>query len=127
MVLVPDRPPQRVDAELVYDTRSEAGSPGVRAAIQRARRLLYAAGSTELILQVAPERQPANIRLAGQVLDDGLPVTGATISLWGPTNVVDCPTDDDGEFRVPDLPKGSYGLDVRTGMRLIGIAGMDLD
>ena len=38
------------------------------AAIQRARRLLYAADSTELNLQVAPERQPANVRLAGQVL-----------------------------------------------------------
>ena len=127
MALVPDRSPNRVDASLVYDTRSDLGTPGVRTAIQRARRLLYAADNTELIIQVAPERQSTNVRLFGQVLDDGLPVSDATVSLVGAADVVQCPTDEDGEFRIADLPKGSYGLDIHAGARLIGITGMDLD
>ena len=127
MVLVPGRPPHRVDAELVYDTRNGLGTPGLRAAIQRSRRLLYTADNTEVILQIAPDRLPANVRLTGQVLDDGSAVEGATISLHGQSEVVDRPTDDDGEFRISDLPKGSYGLDVRTDTRLIGVAAIDLD
>jgi hypothetical protein len=83
--------------------------------------------NTELIIQVAPQRQSTNVRLFGQVLDDGLPVTDATVSLVGAADVVQCPTDDDGEFRISDLPKGSYGLDVQAGSRLIGITGMNLD
>ena len=43
-----------VDVRLVYDTKAQPLSSGVRAVLQRARRLLYAADETELVLQIAP-------------------------------------------------------------------------
>src|SRR5688572_21395674 len=98
--------PPRIGADLVYDTRNGVGSPGLRAVVQRGRRLLYTADSTELILEVAPDRLPANVRLTGQVLNDGSAVEGAVISLRGAADAVDRPTDEDGEFRITDLPKG---------------------
>ena len=126
MVSVPDPTPHRSPAELVYDTGAQALPTGVRAVAQRGRRLLFAADAAELLLQVAPEPRSAHVRLHGQILDDGLPVEGAAVSLRGAVAAIERTTDDDGEFQVAGLPAGGYALDVDTPTRRLGIDRVDL-
>src|SRR5262245_7355071 len=83
----------RTEARLVYDTKTQPWSAGVRTAGQRARRFLYAADEAELVIQVAPDRQPDHCKLSGQVLDEGMPIEGAAVSLHGVTTSVHRETD----------------------------------
>ena len=73
----------RIEANLVYDTKSQPLSSGVRAVVQRARRVLYSADETELVLQIAPDKLADRHKLTGQVLDEGMPIEGAAVSLLG--------------------------------------------
>lgn len=50
--------PGPIQASLVYDTKAQPLSSGVRTAVQRARRLMFATDDTELLLLIAPDRQP---------------------------------------------------------------------
>jgi hypothetical protein len=116
----------RVVAELIYDTSTVTGSPGVRAAMPRARRLLFTADSTELILQIAPSRRAWHVRLTGQILEAGVPVEGVTLDLLHPSPIPETVTDEDGEFRTADLPLGCYGLDFHLSTRVVSIPSIDL-
>ena len=116
----------RIVASLVYDTRTQPLSSGIRAVVQRARRLLYAADETELVLQVAPGKQADRLKLAGQVLEDGMPVEGAVVSLHGPASH-DEETDEEGEFLITSVPKGAYSLDIKTPAREMSIVSFDVD
>ena len=103
--------PPRMVLVLVYDTAAEPLAPGIRAVVQRARRLMYSADDAELVLEVSPERTPRLLRLFGQLLDDGEPVEGAIVHLAGS----DAParaTDEEGEFRIGELPAGAYRLSI---------------
>ena len=116
----------RIEASLVYDTRSQPLSSGIRAVVQRARRLLYAADETELVLQVAPGKQADRLKLAGQVLEDGMPVEGAAVSLRGPASHAE-ETDEEGEFLITSVPKGAYSLDIKTPARQMSVASLDIE
>jgi hypothetical protein len=105
---------QRVTPELVYDTRDRPLAAGVRSVGGPARRLLFAVDETELVLQMTPERSPGRVRLLGQVLDNGMPIGGARVQLGGPTGLCIKSTDDEGQFRVADVQKGSYHLEIGT-------------
>ena len=118
---------ERIEARLVYDTKSQPLSSGVRAVVQRARRVLYAADETELVLQIAPDRQADRLKLAGQVLDEGMPIEGAAVALHGPAAPVQQETDEDGEFLIPSLPKGEYCLEVGTRARVLSVAPLDIE
>ena len=115
-----------IEASLVYDTRTQPLSSGIRAVVQRARRLLYSADETELVLQVAPGKQPNKLKLAGQVLEDGMPVEGAAISLHGPVNHAD-ETDEEGEFLIASVPSGAYSIDVTTPSRTLCVTALDIE
>jgi hypothetical protein len=117
----------RIQARLVYDTKSQPLSSGVRAVVQRARRMMYAAGDTELVLQIAPDRQAQRLKLAGQVLDDGMPVEGASINLLGPAHNADQSTDEEGEFLIGALPAGSYCLEIDTPARSMSVMPLDVE
>lgn len=117
----------RIKARLVYDTKAQPLSPGVRAVGQRARRVLYAADETELVLQIAPERQSDRLKLAGQVLDEGMPIEGAAVNLHGPSSTVERETDEEGEFLIPSLPRGEYSLEIDTPARLLSVAPLDIE
>src|SRR4051794_26371186 len=71
----------RVAPQLVYDTRDHPLAAGVRSVGGPARRLLFTADATELVLQMTPERRPGRIRLMGQVLDNGMPIGGVSVQL----------------------------------------------
>jgi len=115
-----------LQAELVYDTKTQSLASGVRAAVQRGRRILYTAEATELILQTTPEPRPDHVRLMGQVLDAGMPVDGAVVCLSGENTALRRATDDEGAFRVGGLPAGSYDLDIETATRQISVDQLDL-
>jgi hypothetical protein len=89
--------------------------------------VLYAADQTELMLQMSPDCQPAQVRLIGLVLDDGMPVEGATVTVHGASGVADRSTDEEGEFRVVAMAPGSYDLDIETASQAIRIAALDVD
>jgi hypothetical protein len=119
---------KRIKARLVYDTKAQPLSSGVRAVLQRARRVLYAADETELVLQIAPDRQADLLKLAGQVLDEGMPIEGASVNLHGPSSSqVAQETDEDGEFLIGSLPKGEYCLEVDTPARSMSVAPLDIE
>ena len=118
---------ERVEAKLIYDTKAQPLSSGVRAVVQRARRVLYAADETELVLQIAPDRLADRLKLAGQVLDEGMPIEGAAVALHGPASQVRQETDEDGEFLIAALPKGEYCLEVGTPARVLSVTPLDIE
>ena len=105
---------RRLSARLVYDTNAQPLPSGVRAVMQRARRLLFAADDFEVVLQVSPEAVPERVKIMGQVLAEGLPVAGADVRLDGPTVQRSWATDREGEFRFAELPGGDYTLEIGT-------------
>ena len=118
----------RIEARLVYDTKAQPLTPGVRAVVQRARRVLYAADETELVLQIAPDRQADRLKLTGQVLDEGMPIEGAAVNLHGPAASQDeRETDEDGEFLIGSLPKGEYSLEIGTPARVMSVTPLDIE
>ena len=102
----------RIEACLVYDTKAQPLSAGVRATGQRARRFLYAAEEAELVIQVSPDRQPDHHKLSGQVLRDGEPVPWAAIVLSGRGRPAETEADDEGSFRFRSVVEGSYDLEI---------------
>lgn len=119
--------PARVSiAELVYDTKTQPLTTGVRSAMQRARRLLYAVDDTELLLQISPVSRPQHVGLFGQLLADGEPVEGATFRLRGPSMTVDGETDEDGELHVGNLRIGRYDLDTHTDSGVVRVEAIDV-
>ena len=118
---------ERIVASLVYDTRAQPLSSGIRAVVQRARRMLYTADETEVVLQIGSDKQAEQLKLAGQVLDEGMPVVGAAVNLQGPSSQVERETDEEGEFQIGSLPRGTYSLEIGTSERLMSVAPIDID
>ncbi len=118
---------QRVTPQLVYDTRDRPFAAGVRSVGGPARRLLFAADETELVLQMTPERSPGRVRLLGQVLDNGMPIGGASVHLNGPTGLCVRSTDDEGQFRIADVQKGSYHLEIDTVAQLLSVDHLSVE
>ena len=112
---------QRVTPQLVYDTRDHPLAAGVRSVGGSARRMLFATDETELVLQMTPERRPGRVRLMGQVLDNGMPIGGASVHLDGPTGPCVKSTDDDGQFRLANIQKGSYCLEIGTMTQVLSV------
>ena len=112
---------RRVAPQLVYDTRDRPLAAGVRSVGGPARRLLFTVDATELVLQMTPERRPGRVRLMGQVLDNGMPLSGVNVHLDGPDGGCVKSTDDEGQFRVADLRKGSYCLAIDTHAQVLNV------
>jgi protocatechuate 3,4-dioxygenase beta subunit len=89
--------------------------------------MLFAADETELVLQIAPDRQPERMKLAGQVLDEGMPVEGAAVNVHGPAGRSDEATDEEGEFLIGALPPGTYSLEVATPARVMSVPPIDVE
>jgi hypothetical protein len=127
--------PVSVQAALIYDTKAQPLSSGVRAAVQRARRLMFAADDTELLLLITPDREPERVWMLGQVIDEGIPLEGAAVAVSGAAagaghaggRRAEHRTDREGEFRIAELPKGSYGFEIETASRIVTVAPFDID
>jgi len=116
---------RRLELTLFYDTAAQPLAAGVRAVIQRARRLLYSADDTELVLQISPEPTPNRLRLIGQILDEGLPVEAAGVHLDGLAESAHT-TDEEGEFRVIELPARAYRLTIDLADGRVGVTPLDI-
>ncbi len=82
--------------DLVYDTAVQRLPSGVRAVMREgSRRLLFETQAYEIMLRVASHRLTERYELLGQVLFDGLPLSGVVVEL-----------DVDG----PRIAPGRYGL-----------------
>jgi len=118
---------RRVAPQLVYDTRDRPLAAGVRSVGGPARRLLFTADATELVIQMTPERHPGRVRLMGQVLDNGMPIGGVSVQLDGPDGQCVKATDDEGQFRVADVRNGSYRLEIGTGTQVLSVESLAVD
>jgi hypothetical protein len=119
-------PPACATAVLVYDTKTGGLAAGVRAVVRRTRRVLYTAAETELVLQMTPERQPECVRLLGRIMDEGVPVKGAAVTVQGLAQVHERVTDEDGQFRIADLHAGRYDLDIARSAGCVHVADIDV-
>ncbi len=117
----------RIRASLVYDTRAQPLSSGMRAVIQRARHLLYTADETEIMLHIGPDRKTGHLRLTGQVLDAGMPVEGAAVELQRPTGCLNDSTDEEGEFQIGSLEPGTYRLTIERPVRSIDVPPFEVE
>lgn len=117
--------PRRLVARVVYDTRAQPLPAGVRTVLQRARRLLFVAEDSEVILQVSPAATSGQIQVMGQVLAAGLPVHGATLRAVGSASVAPQATDQEGAFRLAGLPSGDYTLEIETAEHILELPTLD--
>lgn len=124
---------RRLVATLAYDTRLEALPRGVRTVNRDEQRLLFLVEEYEVLLKVSADAASGLLGLSGQILADGLPATRADVALVGPLQqgrpirqAAPQAVDDDGGFRLPGLPLGTYRLDVAVGADSIVVPDVDL-
>jgi hypothetical protein len=84
-------------AELIYDTQTVRLPHGVRTVRGHERRLLFASAEYEIVLEIVAGEAAGWLRLAGQLLADGDPVEGATVTL---DEGGSAQTDDEGRFKL---------------------------
>src|SRR4051812_25664558 len=89
-------------AELIYDTRLQTLPEGVRALIERERRLLFAIAEYEVVLEVVSGAPSGWSCVTGQLLANGAPVADAAVLL------------DDGTSRRTDAHGGFRTVQLRT-------------
>jgi hypothetical protein len=112
---------RRLEATLVYDSRQQAHSIGVRAAGTRPPRLLYTAGGFEISVQIRPGSPAGRYRLVGEVLDDAFEPTSGSVTLKSPRESVTMQLDDCAHFSIDGLAAGSYRFEVGLPHALIVI------
>ena len=61
------------------------------------------------------------------MLEIGSPVEGARVKLQGPGGNVHETTDEEGEFQIGSLPRGSYSLEVESPERLIRALSLEVE
>jgi hypothetical protein len=76
---------------------------------------------------MTPERSLGRVRLIGQLLDNGMPIGGASVLLNGPTGSLVKATDDEGQFRVADVQRGSYQLEIGTVTQLLSVDHLSIE
>jgi hypothetical protein len=109
-------------AELTYDTDEQPLPTGVRVVSQEGnRRLMFEAQAYEVMLRVAADRQGQQYNVAGQVLYEGLPLSGATVRLDRSDPTATISTDQTGRFRLPPLVNGAYGLQIAVGGAVLAV------
>ena len=92
--------PSRVMA-LVYDTDTQAFPSGVRAVLQKgSRRVLFEAEDYEVLVRITPHRLTDGYELIGQLLVEGLPLSGATVRIEADDLDATMLTDHSGGFRL---------------------------
>lgn len=109
---------QRVVANLMFDSRTQLVTAGLRAGANEiaAAQFIYTSDVADVALDVQPRRNDRHLDLSGQVF----PLLGAAVKkffislLHNSTEVGFTSTNDLGEFAFPAVPAGEYGLVVST-------------
>ncbi len=122
----PESPLRRLVARLIFDTRAQPLPAGVRTSAPRARRMLFTTDGYDVVVQIVPEKSPTHVKIFGQILAGGTPVSGAAVRVGRVDNVLELVTDPDGEFRLAELPKGLYWMEVTAADELIELSTLGL-
>jgi hypothetical protein len=116
-------------ASLIYDSWTEP-VPELRAALLKARHLIYEGGGVILDLLLKKHRDGARIHIGGQVLpEDASPasVSGVEISIQQGTHRSSTHTNALGEFTFPSLPNESVDLAITLKNRRFVVQGLAKD
>jgi hypothetical protein len=72
--------------------------------------------------------QPRSGEITGTVTYNGQPVGGAALQLYSAVNAdpITIPVDDEGKFRIADVPQGDYKVVVQGGAGSTEVSGIDL-
>jgi hypothetical protein len=102
--------------DLTYDTAESAQDElpsGIRPILQEgSRRLMFDVHAYEILVRVASLRLSEQYLLEGQVLFEGLPLSGAAVRLDAERTDTTVLTDRSGGFRLPPLAHGAYRLQI---------------
>ena len=115
---------QRLQVQLVWDSRRQPALQGVRTASAAGYRLLYSSGLGEIELHIAPDAHGRRIEgdiMAETNAEDLMP---ALLQLQNAsTEIIMCEAESDtqGRFRLPPVPIGRYHLQItpRTGDSIV--------
>lgn len=100
-----------IQAQLTFDSRTQALAAGVRSSSTTSCRLLFAAEEAEIELMV--EHAQGRRRLMGEVVDgEGVPLTAALVelALHDGSAHYEAETDEYGRFQFADLVPGDFAL-----------------
>ncbi len=107
-------------AALIYDTAHVTLPAGVRAVTRKdERRLLFAVGELELLVELPAPDASDSVDVAGQLLVDGLPVAEARVSLETERGRHVGTTERGGAFRIRAASAATYRLAVTIGARVV--------
>lgn len=108
-----------VPAELIADSRAEAGPVGVRGGAATAWTMSYRAGPCDVVLDLVPQRRA--IHVGGQLLcDDATPEAPIRVFLTEEL-VASATTDEFGQFDIGDLRPELYVVVAATSDHVIEI------
>jgi len=115
---------RRLVATLVFDSSIEPNFVGLRATATNLRRLLFQAENIEIDLEVAPAAE--EVSLAGQVTAFGPGMSQGTLRLSTARGERVTSLDDSGWFKLDNLKRGVYRLEVALNHRLIQVPVLPL-
>lgn len=125
-----ERMVQRLQAQLVWDSRNQLAAQGLRRTVTDGYHLLYSTERIEVELSVQPT--PAGLDLEGELLpaEDDLGLVPALLVLQpadGAGASYETESDADGHFRLSGLPHGRYELLITPlAGALLAIDGLEL-
>jgi hypothetical protein len=112
---------RRLAATLVYDSRLQPLTTGVRSPMARLPRLMFTARGMEIDLQIRPSKTAGRIRMLGHVLDEDFePCTGSVVieSVHGS---IGAELDNCGHFTIDGLTPGRHRIEVHLPLALISV------
>jgi hypothetical protein len=115
---------RRLIATLVFDSATQPNYVGLRATTMANRRLLFQAENIELDLEVAP--MAGDVSLAGQVTAVGPDLGSGTLRLTRALDERVASLDQSGWFKLDNLTRGVYRLEVALNQRLIQVPVLPL-
>ena len=119
---VPQRTPwRRLIATLLYDTRLQPGTAGVRSIDLDRRRVLYKVGGVEINLKLVESSLVDRIRVLGLVVTTTPNLARAWISLDGASGHLEAPVSELGLFSLDGLATGAHRMHLNLVDELIEI------
>jgi hypothetical protein len=117
---------RRLEASLVYDSRQQSSSIGMRAVTATLPRLMYAARDFEIDLQIRPKSHAGRIRLLGQILDGEFEPSSGWVVVEGIRGRLKATLDTCGHFSIDGLTAGRHQLEVHLPHALIVIPAIHI-
>jgi hypothetical protein len=112
---------RRLAATLVYDSRLQPLTTGVRSGMARLPRLMYTARGYEIDLQLRPGGKAGQVRMLGHVLDEEFEPCAGWVVVEDVYGSYRAELDDCGHFAIDGLTPGRHRLEVHVPSALIAV------